>query len=138
MRLMLSMAVAAVALTGLAACGQSEEAYRANLRTQGIANCQRGSNPAVASQLQQMGLTVEQLCTCAIDRYMRGASYEQLKADQNNPSPPALEAATAQCVAERVGQTPAGAAPASNQPLPSPEAPAAPAEPAPAEENAAE
>ena len=110
MRIMLSMTVGALALAGLAGCGQSEEAYRANLRTQALANCRTGANanPAAASQLAQIGLSVEQLCTCAIDRYMRGASYDQLKREQSNPSPAGLESASAQCVTEHMSR--AGAA----------------------------
>jgi len=138
MRILLSMTVGALALAGLAGCGQSEEAYRANLRTQALANCRTGANanPAAAGQLAQVGLSVDQLCTCAIDRYMRGASYDQLKRGQSNPAPPGLETASQQCVLEhvqRAGGTPS-AAPEANAAPAAPEPPAAGA----AEENGAE
>lgn len=142
MRIMLSMTVGVLALAGLAGCGQSEEAYRANLRTQALANCRTGANanPAAASQLAQVGLSVEQLCTCAIDRYMRGASYDQLKREQSNPSPRGLETASQQCVLEhvqRAGGVPGGA-PETNAAPAAPEAPAptAPEENGATEENA--
>ena len=138
MRLISTMAFAALTVTGLAACGQSEESYRANLRTQGIANCRSGAsaNSAEAAQLSQIGLSVEQFCTCAIDRYMRTASYDQLKREQSNPSPPGLTAAGAQCVAEHVQQSGAarGAAPDTNTAPAAPEA-ANSTEPAAADEN---
>jgi len=130
MRSLLMIAVGAVALTGLSACGGGEEAFRTSLRTQALANCRSGSNAAAVQQLQQIGMTVDQLCTCAIDRYMRGATYDQLKADRNNELPAALRNATMQCMSEQVsragaslpGATPGatpGAAPAA------PEVPAA-------------
>lgn len=111
MRLILTVAATALAITGLSACGKSEESFRANLRTQGIANCKTGANgnSAAAAQLQQVGLTVEEFCTCAIDRYMRATPYEQLKTEVNNPSPPGLTSAGAQCVSERVQQSAANA-----------------------------
>jgi hypothetical protein len=101
MRMMPSMTLCALALAGLAGCG-GEESYRANLRTQALANCRNGSNAAVASQLSQVGMTFDQLCTCAIDRYMRATSYDQLKQDQNNPAPQALVTASTQCLSEHM------------------------------------
>lgn len=114
MRSLLGIAVGAVALSGLAACGGGEDGFRSSLRTQALANCRAGSNAAAVQQLSAIGMTVDQLCTCAIDRYMRGASLEQLKQDRNNELPPALRNATMQCMAEQVqrsGASPTGAAP---------------------------
>jgi hypothetical protein len=131
MRLIWTMTAAALAVTGLTGC-QSEESYRANLRTQALANCRTGANgeAGATAQLQQVGMTVDQFCTCAIDRYMRAASYDQLKREQSNPSPPGLTSAGMQCVAEHVQQSGAGAAApeAGATPAAPDAAPAAPAE----------
>src|SRR5690348_8504951 len=89
-------AIGTLALGGLTACGGGDEAFRTNFRTQALANCRGSSTPEVTAQLSSMGVTVEQLCTCAIDRYMRGASLDQLKADRNTAVPPALRNATMQ------------------------------------------
>lgn len=133
MRMILTIATTALAITGLSACGKSEESFRANLRTQGIANCKAGAgaNSAAAAQLSQVGMSVDEYCTCAIDRYIRATSYEQLKSEVNNPAPQGLISAGAQCVAERVPQSAggaaAGAAPNANATSAAPEE-AAPAE----------
>lgn len=128
MRLMLGMTFGLLALTGLAACGQSEEGLRTAFRTQGTANCRAGADPASRARLSEIGMSVDELCTCAIDRYLRTATFEQLKQDRSNPSPPALERATMQCVTEHAARS--GAAAASNLSAPGAETPpAAPAEP---------
>ncbi len=143
MRLILGMTVGALALSSLAACGGGEESFRATFRTQALANCRAGADPSSLRQLSQIGMSADQLCTCAIDRYMRGASIEQLRQDRNSEMPPALRTATMQCVTEqmrRAGATPGAAA--TNQAAPGPEAapaaPAAPAEPVATEENSAD
>ncbi len=128
-------AIGAIGLTlGLTACGGGDEAFRNNFRTQALSNCRGSSTPEVTAQLTQMGVTVEQLCTCAIDRYMRGASIDQLKADRNTAVPPALRNATMQCMAEHVSRS-GGAVPGQTPPTagttpPTPDATPAPAEPA--------
>jgi hypothetical protein len=139
MRLILTMATAALAITGLSACGQSEEGFRANLRTQGIANCKTGANAngAAAAQLSQAGMSVDEFCTCAIDRYMRATPYEQLKQEMNNPSPPGLTSAGMQCVAERAQRSAANAMAGATSEMNAAE-PAAPGEAANASEAAAE
>jgi hypothetical protein len=110
MRLMLSMAVGVLTLTGLAACGQSEQSLRSSFRSQALANCQRGADASQRAQLTQVGINIDQLCTCAIDRYMQAASVDQLKADANNPDPPALRSASIQCASEIVRQSAPAAA----------------------------
>jgi hypothetical protein len=137
MRLMLGMTFGLVALTGLAACGQSEEGLRNAFRTQGTANCKAGADPATRARLTEIGLSVDELCTCAIDRYLRTATFEQLKQDRSNPSPPALERATAQCVADHATRSATPGAPV-NAATPGAETPpAAQAEPDGEEENGA-
>ena len=137
MRLMLGMTFGLVALAGLAACGQSEEGLRTAFRTQGTANCRSGADAASRARLSEIGMSVDELCTCSIDRYLRTATFEQLKQDRNNPAPQALTNASAQCVAEHVAQsaaTPAAPA-AANEATP---APAEAAGQEAAEENATE
>lgn len=102
MRSLFALAAGAVALSSLAACGGGEEAFRNNIRTQALANCRGGSNAEAASQLAAVGMTVDQLCTCAIDRYLRDATIEQIRRDSNNQLPPALRNATMQCMADHV------------------------------------
>lgn len=135
MRLMLGMTFGLVALTGLSACGQSEESLRSAFRTQGTANCKAGADPASRAQLSQIGMSVDELCTCAIDSYLRTATFEQLKQDRNNPAPPALVRTTAQCVTDFAARS-SGAA-AANAAAPAAETPAAPAEAGGEEENGA-
>lgn len=133
MRLILSLSVGALALTGLSACNrQSDEAVRNTFRTAALAGCQRGDANARA-QMAQVGLSLDELCTCAVDRYMASATVEQLKADPNNPEGmQRVQAASLQCAQEmmsRAGTAPGatpGAAPTTN------EAPAAPPSEAPA------
>lgn len=136
MRLMLSMTVGVLAFAGLSACGQNEQALRASFRTQAMANCQSGGTPAARSQLTLMGITPEQLCSCAIDRYMRTASIDQLKQDRNTAMPPGLNTATMQCASELMRRPAPGAAPAATEAAPAIEAaPPAEAPPAEPEEN---
>ena len=110
MRNLLGLATGAALLGGLSACGGGEEAFRNNMRSQGIANCQRGAAPEALAQVRELGTTVDALCTCAIDRYMRATSIEQLRQDRNNALPPALRNAMMQCMAEQVQRAGGGAA----------------------------
>ncbi|HTU10639.1 MAG TPA: hypothetical protein VMG08_07030 [Allosphingosinicella sp.] len=137
MRLMLTMATGVLVLTGLAACGQNEQSIRSNFRTQALANCQRGADASARAQLSQAGINIDQLCTCAIDRYMQQASLDQLKQDANNPDPPALRATSIQCASELVRQSTPAAAPTPGA-APAPAEPATEGEEGGAESNAAE
>ena len=134
MRLTMSMTVGVLALVGLSACGQNEEAQRATYRTQALANCRAGSTPAAERQLAAAGISAEQLCTCAIDRYMRAASLEQLKRESSTEMPAGLQTTTTQCVSEMVRRPAPGATPGANEAAPAAEAPPA----APEQEGAAE
>ncbi len=99
MRLMLSMAVAAVAL---AACGQSEEAFRADYRTRAVSSCVTGARSSPnAAQATAAGINPETLCNCMIDRYMRDTPIDRLKSEENSSTPPpAAQAAARQCALE--------------------------------------
>lgn len=110
MRNLLGFAAGAALLGGLSACGGGEEAFRNNMRSQGIANCQRGATPDSRTQAREIGTTVEALCTCAIERYVRATPIEQLRQDRNNALPPALRNAMMQCMAEQVQRTGGGTA----------------------------
>ena len=137
MRLMLGTTIGLLALTGLAACGQSEEGLRTAFRTQGTANCKAGADAASRARLTEVGMSVDELCTCAIDGYLRTATFEQLKQDRSNPSPPALERATIQCITNHAARSATPGAPA-NAATPAAETPPpAPAEPGGEEENGA-
>jgi hypothetical protein len=101
MRLMLSMAVTAVAL---AACGQSEEAFRADYRTKAVSSCVTGARSSPnAAQATAAGINPETLCNCMIDRYMRDTPIDRLKSEANSSTPPpAAQAAAQQCAMEAV------------------------------------
>ena len=98
MRLLANASLSLLTLSGLAAC-QSEESYRAEFRTEAVRNCLNG-DPAAKAQLTSMGVDMSRLCNCVIDGYMRSASYDQLKQDQDNPSPPGMRAQFPRCAAE--------------------------------------
>lgn len=145
MRLIMSLGVGALALTSLAACNrQSDDSVRANFRSMALAGCRQGGDPATRAQMSQVGINIDELCTCAIDRYMSSAPIDQLR---GNPTPQALQsvqAASMQCAQEMVsragaapGATP-GTPPGANAAPAAPEAPALPAEPGAGEENSAE
>jgi hypothetical protein len=143
MRLIWSMTFA-LALAGLAACKPSDESVRNTVRAQALQGCRQG-DPAARAQMSQMGLNLDELCTCAIDRYLASAPIEQLRGNPGPEAQQAVQRASMQCAQEmisRAGATPGaipGAAPATNEAPTAPEiAPAAPAEPGAAEENAAE
>lgn len=108
--MILTMATTALVITGLAACGQSDQQFRNTARTQLLAGCQ-GGDASARAQMTQAGVDVNRYCACAVDRYMQGASSEQLKQLSRNPgsaaSDPGMERAAEQCVRE---QMPANAA----------------------------
>lgn len=130
MRMILTIATTALAVTGLAACGQSDQQFRNTARTQLLAGC-NGGDAATRAQMTAAGVDVSRYCTCAIDKYMQGASSEQLKQLSRNPasasSDAGMQRAAEQCVRE---QMPAAAA---NQTQAAPTEPVAPAEGAAAE-----
>lgn len=131
MRMILTIATTALAITGLAACGQSDQQFRNTARTQLLAGC-NGGDAAARAQMTAAGVDVSRYCTCAIDKYMQGASSEQLKQLARNPasasSDAGMQRAAEQCVRE---QMPAAAA--ANQSEAAPPEPAAAAEGAAAE-----
>lgn len=127
MRLTLGITFGLTALTGLAACGQSEESLRNTTRELMLVGCR---NPPAADRaaFAQTGVNIEQYCTCAVDRTVRSLTSEQLKQISRNPNgAPGMEAAAAQCMSELMpgaGATANGAA--GNETAPAaPEAPAA-------------
>ena len=130
MRIISSIGLGLVALAGLAACGKSDEAVRTEARTRLTANCPRSATPDVTAVLTQGGVTIDQVCSCTIDRYMNSATVAQIKEDSASPTPARISAASAQCITELVAAaqshaaaTPGEAAPAANETGPA-EAPA--------------
>jgi len=122
MRTIFSIGLGLCALAGLAACGKSDEAVRTEARTRLTANCPRSATPDVTAVLTQAGVTIDQVCSCTIDRYMGSVTVAQITEDSASPTPSRISAASAQCVTELVaaaqshGSTPANeAAPAANE-----------------------
>lgn len=112
MRLMLGMTMGLLSLTGLAACGQSDQQFRTTAREQLLRGCQAG-DASMRAQMSQAGVDVDRYCTCAIDRFMQSASSERLKQLSRNPGSAAgdqgMQRAAEQCVREQVpnlGATP--------------------------------
>jgi len=107
MRLILTTAVATLALSGLAACGQGDDAFRASYRTKAVEACvQGGQRSPNAGQVD-----TNRFCNCMVDGYMRETSSEQLKAERNQSTPPpAAQRAMAQCIQAELGGQP-GATP---------------------------
>jgi hypothetical protein len=140
MRLILSMTLATLALGGLAACKPSDESVRNTVRASALQGCRSGGDPATRAQMTQAGINIDELCTCAIDRYVGSAPIEQLRGNLGPEAQQAVQRASMQCAQEmmsRAGTTPgagSGATPTTNE---APAAPEAPAEPG-AEENSAE
>ena len=131
MRLIMGMTIGLAALTGLTACGQSEEALRNTTREALLLGCRNGA-AADRATLTQAGISVDRYCTCSVDRYVRGLTSEQLKDISRNPSnAPGLEAAAAQCVGELMPAAASGAPTTGNEAAPATDAPA----PAPAAED---
>lgn len=113
MRTILSVGLGLVALAGLAACGKSDEAVRTEARTRLAANCPRSATPDVTAMLAHDGVTIHQVCSCTIDRYMNSTTVAQIKEDSASPTPARISAASAQCVTELVAAAQShGAAPA--------------------------
>jgi len=106
--MMSSIAVLALAATGLVACGETDEAFRSNYRTSAIAECTRGAQSAPSVP----GINPEQLCTCMVEGYMRDTPSDRLKAERGQTqAPPAAQSAMMECVRQATsGQS--GAAPA--------------------------
>lgn len=127
MRKISAIGLGLVVLAGLAACGKSDEAVRAEARTRLTANCPRSATPDVTAMLAQGGVTVDQVCSCTIDRYLRTATVAQIKEDANVAAPARISAASQQCVTELVTAAQA------NQSAPANEAAAATNEAPPAE-----
>jgi hypothetical protein len=117
MRLIWTMTAAALAVTGLAACGQSEQSLRNTSREALLLGCRHGDASSQAT-LNEAGISIDRFCTCAVDRYMRSASVDELKQLSRNSSamPAGLTTAAGQCMGEMVSAaTPAaGAPPAGN------------------------
>ena len=118
MRMMAIVSLGLVGLSGLAACSESDEAFRARYRTEAIAACVQGartSNPG--------NLDPNRFCSCMVDGYMRGTTSDRLRAERSqNEPPPAAQSAIAQCAREMTGGQ-AGAPPAGgNGQAPAPDA----------------
>lgn len=127
MRLIMGMTAGLLTLSGLAACGQNEDAFRASYRTKAVESCSRGAGMAPNAA----GIDTGRLCNCMVDAYMRATSTAQLKAEQNQTTaPPAAQAAMMQCAQEQAramqGAAP-GTPPASNEPAAASAPPEAPA-----------
>ena len=97
-----SIGLGLVALAGLAACGKSDDAIRTEARTRLTANCPRSATPDVTAMLAQEGVTIAQVCTCSIDRYLRSATVAQITEDSAVATPPRVSAASTQCMTELV------------------------------------
>jgi hypothetical protein len=125
MRIISSIGLGFVMLAGLAACGKSDDAIRTQARTQLAANCPRAATPDVTARLAQEGVTIDQVCTCAVDRYLQGATVAQIREDSASPAPPRISAVTAQCVTELVTAAHANSVQPANEAAPAPAEPAA-------------
>ena len=143
MRVMLGLTMGLLTLSGLAACGQSEQQLRNTTREGLLLGCRNGdaSDRAI---LNQAGVDINRYCACAADRFIQSASAEQLKQLSRNPgaaaADPGMLRAAEQCMREQMPPT-APTPAAANQSAAEPAAPAegAPAEGgAPAEENETE
>ena len=110
MRLILSMTLATLALGGLAACSKpSDESVRNTVRASALQGCRMGGDPATRAQMTQAGINIDELCTCAIDRYVASAPIEQLRGAPGPEAQQAVQRASLQCAQElmsRAGTTP--------------------------------
>ena len=103
MRIFQTMMLGAVALGGLAACGQSDEAFRASYRTKALASCNRGGQTAP----NPGNVDVNRLCTCVVDGYMRSTPTDRLRAEGDQSTPPAAaQQAMMQCAQELMPAAP--------------------------------
>lgn len=104
MRVMVGLTLGILGISGLAACSESDEAFRARYRTQAIEACVQGgrsSNPA--------GIDASRFCPCMVDGYMRATPSDRLKAERNETAPPAAaRAAIEQCARQLLGGQAAG------------------------------
>lgn len=101
----------AAAASAIAACSQSDDAFRTSYRTKAVGDCTRGAQ----SQPNPAGLNMEQLCTCMVDGYMRATPTDRLKAERDQNAPPAAaNAAMQQCV-QQVLQNMGGSLPGANR-----------------------
>jgi len=102
MRTIFSIGLGLVAVTGLAACGKTDEAVRTEARTRLATNCPRAATPEITAMLTQAGVTMDQVCSCTVDRYMRSVTVAQITEDSASPAPARISAASAQCASELV------------------------------------
>lgn len=80
---------------------QSEAAFRAHYRATALAACRDGASSTDITPLTAVGIGVDQLCICVIDRYLAQASLAELRRDiGRRDMPAAAREATAQCVTE--------------------------------------
>lgn len=101
------LAAAAVLLPALAACSESEAAFRDSYRTRAVDSCLAGARSAAAASPARVD--VQRMCECIVDRYMAETSVEALRAEENQPTaPPAAQRAMTQCAAEQMGGTAKG------------------------------
>ena len=96
-------AIAAVAgSAALAACGESEAAFRDAYRTRSVESCVAGARSAAAAAASE--LDFQRMCECAVDRYMAETSVEDLRAQEKQTVAPAgAQRAMTQCLAEQMG-----------------------------------
>jgi hypothetical protein len=113
MRLISTISLPILTICTLVACGESDEAFRANYRTKAVADCARGAN----SQSNPTGVNMNQLCGCMVDGYMRVTPTDRLKAERDqSEAPPAANAAMRQCVGQALqGRMSGSAAPSNSQ-----------------------
>lgn len=99
MRMLTIVTASLVTVTILAACGGSEESFRAEYRTKAVSECRRGAE----SQPNPGGVNMAQICECMVDGYMRATSTDRLKAESSQSSaPPAANAAAQQCLRQAI------------------------------------
>lgn len=132
MRLILAMPLMAAAVTGLAACGQSDEAYKASYRNELTAQCTQQAGAAAPP-----GANVAGLCSCMIDRYVANTPVDRLKAERSQSEMPAAAREAMMHCAQQEMQRQLGNATSALPTAPAAPAPAAPA-PAAEEGEAAE
>ena len=88
-----TMALGTLVLTGLAACGESDDAFKASYRTRLTQACTQASGPGAAEG--------QRICTCMIDRYVANTPVSQLRAEKDQTAmPAAAQQALQQCTQE--------------------------------------
>jgi hypothetical protein len=93
---------AALALTALTGCGESDETARNAFRQGSIDSCLEASRGTPAPP----GFDWQRMCTCATERVMAGKTGAELAELQ--PGTPEQRRIVAQCAAEQTGRTKAG------------------------------